>query len=92
MLISNSWTNCSHQSFEKEVRQNEKNIQSIAKKILYAPILPPLLANNEAWEKKIDQIKNDMESMVGRNNIKYIIERMLQALVSLSTILRSSTI
>ena len=43
----------------------EANIQSIADKILHATTLtPPSANNNEALEKKVDQIKNNMKSMI----------------------------
>lgn len=55
----------------------EVNVKSIADKILHAPtpLPPPPAANNDVLEKKMDQIKNDMESMVGK---------VLQALAGLN--------
>lgn len=53
--------------WEKRLDQMEINKQNMADKILHVPIsLAPILANNDALKKKINQIRNDMESMIER--------------------------
>lgn len=56
-----------NKALEKRLDQIEVNIQNIADKILHIPtFLPSPLTNNDTPEKKVSQIKNNIESMGGK--------------------------